>query len=63
MLWTLFKVGKRLGQQPLVAIGAADHQQSSHLFYVTDHSTRLQLLIDTGTKVSIVPPIPTDCLH
>ena len=56
----LFKVGKSLGQQPLVATG---HKQPSCLFYVTDHSTGLQFLIDTGSEVSIVPSTPTDCLH
>ena len=44
-----------LGQQPLMATGAAGHQPS-HLFYVTDCSTGSQFLVDTGAEVSIVPP-------
>ena len=59
----LFKVGKHLSQQLVVATGAAGHQQPSRLFYVTDRSTRLQFLVDTGAEVSIVPPTPTDHLH
>ena len=46
-----------------MATGAADHQQPSRLFYVTDHPTGLQFLVDTGAEVSIVPPTPTDRLH
>ena len=46
-----------------MATGAAGHKQPSCLFYVTEHSTGLQFLVDTGAEVSIVPPTPTDCLH
>ena len=42
---------------------AAGHKQPSRLFYVKDHTTGLQFLVDTGVEVSIVPPTPTDCLH
>ena len=59
----MFNVGKRLGQQPLLATGTAGHQQPSRLFYVTDRPTGLQFLVDTGAEVSIVPPTPTDRLH
>ena len=59
----MFNVGKRLGQQPLVTVGAAGHQQPSRLFYVKDRPNELQFLVDTGAEVSIEPPTPTDCLH
>ena len=46
-----------------MATGAAGHQQPSRLFYVTDRSTRLQFIVDTGAEVIIVCPTPTDHLH
>ena len=43
-----------------MATGAAGHKQPSHLFYVTDHATGLQFLVDTSAEVSVVPSISTD---
>ena len=47
------KIGKPAGQQ-LVAMSSAG-LQGSRLFYVTDRSTRLKYLVDTGAEVSAVP--------
>ena len=46
-----------------MATGAAGHKQPSRLFYVQDHTTGLQFLVDTDAEVSIVPHTPTDRLH
>ena len=52
---SLFQViGKRAGQS-LVATGVTGHSTSS-LFYVTDRTSKLSLLIDTGAEVSLIPP-------
>ena len=50
----LLYVGKRPGQS-LVATNVAG-QTNSRLFYVTDHSSKLRLLVDTGAEVSLIPP-------
>jgi len=36
---------------------------TSRLFYVTDHSTGLHFLVDTGAEVSVIPSSSTDCKH
>ena len=58
---TLFKVGKRPGQS-LAATGATG-LQPSRLFYVTDRSTGLRFLVDTGAEVSVVPPSHAERKH
>jgi len=59
---TLLKVRKQAGQ-PLMATSAPDLLPTSCLFYVTDHSTGLCFLVDTGTEVSVIPPSATDSKH
>ena len=52
---SLFQViGKRPGQS-LVATGVTGHSTSC-LFCVTDRTSKLFLLIDTGAEVSLIPP-------
>lgn len=46
--------GKRTGQ-PLTATSVAG-LTSSRLFYITDPSTKLRFLVDTGAEVSIITP-------
>ena len=36
---------------------------SSRLFYVTDPSTSLRFLVDTGAEVSVMPPSAADRKH
>jgi len=38
-------------------------QNICHLFYVTDRSTGLRFLVDTGAQVSAIPPTPVQCKH
>ena len=52
----MFKVGKLRGQ-PLVATGVSGHSHS-RLFYITDNSSGLKFLVDTGAQVSVIP-----CTH
>ncbi len=47
----LFQGGKRAGQS-LVAMSTTG-LQPSRLFYVTDCSTGLRFLVDTGAEVSV----------
>ena len=35
---------------------SATGRQPSHLLYVTDRTSKLRLLIDTGAEISLVPP-------
>ena len=58
---SLFTIGKRPGQS-LAATSATGHQPS-HLFYVTDHSTGLRFLVDTGAEISVIPPSRTERKH
>ena len=53
--------GKRPGQS-LVAKSVTG-LISSRLFYITDTSTTLRFLIDTGAEVSIIPPSKYDRLR
>ena len=53
--------GKRPGQS-LVATSVTG-LISSRLFYITDTSTKLRFLIDTGAEVSIIPPSKYDRLR
>ena len=34
--------------------------QPSRLFYVTDNSSRLRFLVDTGAQISVIPATATD---
>ena len=61
MYRTMFQVGKRHGQL-LVATSAPGHFLS-RLFYITDHSSGLRFLVDTGAQVSIILPTPSQCQH
>ena len=45
---------------PLMATGVAGQSFVSRLFYVTDRSTSLRFLIDTGAEVSVIPPSRTE---
>ena len=55
-------VGKRQGQS-LVATSVTGQQSSSRLFYISDRSTGLQFLINTGVEVSVVPTSRTERMH
>ena len=57
---TLFEVGKQPGQ-PLAATSAG--LIPSRLFFVTDRSSGLRFLVDTGTEVSVVPPSRAERKH
>ena len=35
----------------------------SRLFYITDRSTNLRFLVDTGAQVSVIPPTPVQRKH
>ena len=54
----LVEDGKRPGQ-PLAATGIAG-PSLSRLFHLTDKSNSLRFLVDTGAKVSIIPPSAND---
>ena len=43
-----------------MATGVAGQSFVSRLFYVTDRSTSLRFLIDTGAEVSVIPPSRTE---
>ena len=49
----MFEGGKPPGQQ-LAATSSAGHL-TSRLFYVSDRSTRMNFLVDTGAEVSAIP--------
>ena len=49
----MLNVGKPPGQQ-LAATSSAGHL-TNRLFYVTDHPTKMQFLVDTAAEVSVVP--------
>ena len=61
MQTTLFLVGKRLGQS--LAATSAPGLQPSRLFYVTDRTSGLRFLVDTGAEASVIPPVRTDRKH
>ena len=46
---------KKHAGQPLAVTGVAG-LSPSHLFYISDHSTNLNFLVDTGAEVSAIPP-------
>lgn len=53
---SLFQItGKRPGQS-LVATSATGPPTNSRLFYITDRTSHLRLLVDTGAEVSLIPP-------
>ena len=58
MYTTLFILGKQSGQH----IEATDVAglQPCRLFYVTDHSSGIRFLVDTGAQVSVIPPLTFD---
>ena len=58
---TMLQVGKWHGQ-PLVATNVPGHSHS-RLFYITDHSSGLRFLVDTGAQVSVIPPTPAQRKH
>ena len=58
---SLFTIGKRPGQS--LAATSATGLQQSRLFYVTDHSTGLRFLVDTGAEISVIPPSRTERKH
>lgn len=51
--------GKRPGRSSITAAGDQGHS-SSRLFHITDKTTGLRLLVDTGAEVSIIPASKTD---
>lgn len=51
--------GKRSGRSSITAAGDQG-QASSRLFHITDRTTGLRLLVDTGAEVSIIPASKTD---
>ena len=55
---TMLAVGKLPGQS-LVATYVTG-QPSSRLFYVTDRTTCLRFVVDTGAQVSVIPPSHTE---
>ena len=54
----MFKVGKLPGQ-PLRATNVTG-LHPCRLLYITDSSTHLRFLVDTGAQVSVIPPSPSD---
>lgn len=50
----VFQIGKPPGQ-PLAATSVAG-LLPSRLFYIIDHSSNLNFLVDTGAEVSVIPP-------
>ena len=55
---TMLTVGKLPGQS--LAATYVTGQPSSRLFYVTDRTTCLRFLVDTGAQVSVIPPSHTE---
>ncbi|BHF58389.1 hypothetical protein SprV_0100134100 [Sparganum proliferum] len=47
--------GKR-PRQPVTAITTAGQSRPSRLFYISDKSSDLRFLVDTGAEISIIPP-------
>ncbi|VDM04526.1 unnamed protein product [Schistocephalus solidus] len=43
-------------RQPVKSTTAARQPQPSRLFYITDKSSGLRFLVDTGAEVSVIPP-------
>ena len=48
--------GKRPGQSLVATNVSGHHPSNSRLFYITDNNTSLKFLVDTGAKVSLIPP-------
>ena len=57
----MFQGGKHSGQ-PLMATDVAGQTHTSHLFFISDRTSGLCLLVDTGAEVSVIPPSHTDRL-
>ena len=55
---TLLEIGK-LSSQSLMATNVTG-LQPSRLLYVTDNSSRLRFLVDTGAQISVIPATATD---
>ncbi|XP_075750776.1 uncharacterized protein LOC142817602 [Rhipicephalus microplus] len=51
--------GKRPGRSSITAAGD-EGQASSRLFHITDRTTGLRLLVDTGAEFGIIPAFKTD---
>ena len=49
--------------EALLIVTSVTGQNPSCLFYITDCSTNLQLLVDTSAKVSVISPTPVQCKH
>ena len=58
---TMFQGGKHSGQ-PLTATGVTGQTHTSRLFFISDRTSGLRLLVDTGAEVSVIPPSRTDRL-
>ncbi len=54
-------IGKQAGQA--LAATSASGLQPSRLFFVSDRSSGLRFLVDTGAEVSVVPPSRTERMH
>ena len=54
-----FAAGKRPSQR-IAATESAGNHLNSRLFYVTDRETKRRFLVNTGAKVSVVPPTPQE---
>ena len=61
MSTTVQHVGKHTGQ-PLV-VASVTGQSQSRLFYITDRKSGLDLLVDSGAKVRVVPLTNTERKH
>mgnify|MGYP006372353507 CR=1 FL=1 len=53
-------MGGKLQGRALTAAQVPGHSSFSRLFFVTDCTTGVRFLIDTGAEVSVIPPIPND---
>ncbi|BHF61838.1 hypothetical protein SprV_0100481700 [Sparganum proliferum] len=52
---TSLTTGKR-PRQPITATAAAGQSRPSRLFYISDKSSGLRFLVDTGAEISVIPP-------
>ena len=46
----------------LTATGVAGQIHTSRLFFISDHTSGLRFLVDTGAEISVIPPSCTDRL-
>ena len=45
-----------------MATGVPSQPHTSRLFFISDRSSGLRFLVDTGAEVSVIPPSRTDRL-